>query len=74
MADTTATLQAKLLALSHGKVDIMQDQDTFKSTVQILREMAQVWDDLTDKERAASIELIAGKRQICLSRYMETYI
>lgn len=52
MAETTAQLQEKLKALTHGKVDIMLDADTFKNTTQILREMAGVWEEMTDMERA----------------------
>ena len=35
MAESTSQLQAKLKALTHGKVDIMLDADTFKSTTEI---------------------------------------
>ena len=63
MAESTATLQAKLKALTHGKVDIMLDADTFKSTTQILREMSQAWADMTDIERSSALELMGGKRQ-----------
>ena len=63
MAESTATLQAKLKALTHGKVDIMLDADTFKSTTQILREMAAAWEHMTDIERASALELMGGKRQ-----------
>lgn len=63
MAETTSQLQAKLNALTHGKVDIMLDADTFKSTTQILREMSEVWDEMTDIERAGALELMGGKRQ-----------
>ena len=52
MAESTSTLQAKLKALTHGKVDIMLDADTFKSTTQILREMSAVWEEMTDIEQA----------------------
>ena len=52
MAESTSQLQAKLKALTHGKVDIMVDDDTFKSTTQILREMSAAWQDMTDIERA----------------------
>lgn len=52
MAESTSQLQAKLKALTHGKVDIMLDADTFKSTTQILREMAGAWEYMTDIERA----------------------
>ena len=61
MAESTSTLQAKLLALTHGKVDIMLDEDTFKNTTQILREMSEAWEDMTDIERAAALELMGGR-------------
>ena len=63
MAESTSTLQAKLLALTHGKVDIMKDAETFKNTTQILREMSEAWEDMTDIERASALELMGGKRQ-----------
>lgn len=63
MAETTSTLQAKLLALSHGRVDVMKNADEFKSTTEILRELADAWEHMTDVEQAAAIELVAGKRQ-----------
>lgn len=63
MAESTSTLQEKLKALTHGKVDIMLDTETFKSTTQILREMSAAWDEMTDIERASALELMGGKRQ-----------
>ena len=71
MADTTSQLQKKLKALTDGKVDIMVDADNFKNTTEILREMSKAWEDMTDKEQAAALELLGGKRQAkqknCLS-------
>ena len=61
MATTTSQLQAKLLALTGGKVDIMLDKNTFKSSTQILREMAAAWEDMTDIQRASALELMGGK-------------
>ncbi len=63
MAETTSQLQAKLKALTDGKVDIMVDANSFKDTTQILREMAAEWENLTDVEQAAALELLGGKRQ-----------
>ena len=63
MATTTSQLQAKLLALTGGKVDIMLDANTFKNTTQILREMADAWDNMNDIQRASALELMGGKRQ-----------
>lgn len=63
MATSVSSLQEKLLALTHGKVNIMADATTFKNTTQILREMSTAWEDMTDIERAAALELMGGKRQ-----------
>jgi TP901 family phage tail tape measure protein len=63
MAETTSQLQAKILALTDGKVDIMADANNFKSTTQILREMSGEWENLTDVEQAAALDLLGGKRQ-----------
>lgn len=63
MANSVSSLQAKLLSLSHGKVNIMADKDTFKNTTEILREMSAAWQDMTDIERASALELMGGKRQ-----------
>lgn len=63
MAETTSQLQAKIKALTHGKVDVMFDENNFKNTTEILREMSQVWDEMTGKEQAAALELLGGKRQ-----------
>ena len=63
MATTTSQLQAKLLALTGGQVDIMLDENTFKNSTQILREMADAWEDMNDIQRASALELMGGKRQ-----------
>ena len=63
MVESTSTLQEKLKALTGGKVDIMLDADTFKNTTQILREMSEVWSDMSDIEQASALELMGGKRQ-----------
>lgn len=61
MADSVSKLRGELLSLTGGQVDIMSDEDTFKSTYQILKELSQVWDDLTDINRANILEKIGGK-------------
>ena len=62
MADSISKLREELLALTHGKVDIQLDEDSYKSTYDILKEMAGAWQDMTDMERAAATELMGGKR------------
>lgn len=61
MATSTAKLREELIALSG--VDIMLDNNTFKSTYQILEELSNKWKDLSDIQQASITELIAGKRQ-----------
>ena len=62
-ATSTAKLREQLLGLTGGKVDIMLNENTFKNTTQILREMAAVWSEMDDISRAGALELIGGKRQ-----------
>lgn len=61
MVESTAKLQEEILNLTG--VDIMKDKNTFKSTFDILDELAYKWQDLTDIQQASVTELIAGKRQ-----------
>lgn len=60
MADSVSELRGEILALTGNKVDIMIDDNTYKSTVQIVRELAAVWDDLSDTTRTNITELIGG--------------
>lgn len=61
MAESTATLRQELLALSG--VDIMLNENTFKSTYQIMDELSQKWESLSDIAQASITELVAGKHQ-----------
>ena len=44
-------------------VSIMSDADTYRSTYDILKDISLVWDNLTDKARAQTLESLFGKRQ-----------
>jgi TP901 family phage tail tape measure protein len=59
-ATSTSKLRGKIKALSG--VDILTDTGAYKSTYQILSEIANVWEDIDDMDQAALLELIAGKR------------
>lgn len=61
MVESTATLRAEIQALSG--VDIMLDKDNFKSTYQIMDELSQKWENLSDIQQATITELMAGKHQ-----------
>lgn len=62
MAESVSKLRQELLSLTGGKVDIMADDSTFKSTYQIMKELSAVWGDLTDITQANILEQIGGKR------------
>ena len=58
IADLTKT------AKSPGGISLFTDEtkQTYKSTVQILRDISEIYDDLSDKNQAQLLEALAGKR------------
>lgn len=62
MASSVSELRDELLQLTGGKVDIQIDEDNFKSTYQIMKELSEVWDSLTDITQANITEMVGGKR------------
>lgn len=61
MAESVSKLRNEIKALSG--VDIMLDDETFKTPYQMLIEIGKVWDNLTDVSQANITELLFGKRQ-----------
>lgn len=61
MASSVSELREDVEAIAG--VDIMANADgtQFKSTIDILRELAGVWDDLSDIDQANLTEMLAGK-------------
>jgi len=57
--DSLKTIKGDLYDLTG--VSVMEDADTYKSTYQILKEISEVWNSLTDKTRAEALELMFGK-------------
>lgn len=62
MASSVSKLRDEVLLLTKNKVDIMVDDENFKSTYEILREMSGVWQDIADVDQANLLELLGGKR------------
>lgn len=62
MASSVSELRDEILALTGNKVDIQIDENTFKSTYQILKELSGVWGELTDISQANILEMVGGKR------------
>ena len=60
MANSVSELRTQILDLTRNRVDIMESDDDFKSTYQIVKELAAVWKTLKETEQAAITELIGG--------------
>ena len=59
--ESVSKLQAKVKGLSG--VDILTDTGAYKDTYTIIKEIGQVWADMNDINRAALLELLAGKNR-----------
>lgn len=59
--ESVSKLQDKVKGLSG--VDILTDTGAYKDTYTIIKEIAQVWDKMNDIDRAALLELLAGKNR-----------
>lgn len=59
--ESVSKLQAKVKGLSG--VDILTDSGSYKDTYTIIKEIAEVWDQMNDIDRAALLELLAGKNR-----------
>ena len=58
-----------------GGISLFTDKDkkTFKSTYQLLKDISEIWDELSDKQQAQLLEKLAGENY-CLPENMETYL
>lgn len=67
MAESTSKLRDQIKALTNvtgkGGFDIMSDDDTFKSTYEIIQGIARVWGQMNNIDQAALLELISGKNR-----------
>lgn len=59
LCESTSKLREQIKALTG--VDIMIDDNTFKSTTDIVKELGKAWGNLSDSSQAATLELVAGK-------------
>lgn len=60
MANSVSELREEILSLTGNRVDIMLDDDSFKSTYQIIKELSEVWDSLSETTKSNITELIGG--------------
>lgn len=72
LASSTSKLREEIKGLTG--VDIMLDENTYKSTAQIIQEIGAVWDKLSDVSQAATLEKLAGKnRASTVAGLLENY-
>lgn len=61
VVESVSKLQAKVKGLTG--VDILTDTGAYKDTYTIIKEIAQVWEDMSDIDQAALLEMLAGKNR-----------
>ena len=59
--ESVSKLQAKIKGLTG--VNILNDAGGYKDTYTIIKEIAEVWNELSDINKAATLELLAGKNR-----------
>lgn len=72
LASSTSKLREEVMALSG--VDIMKNENEYKSTAEIIKEIGAVYGDMTDVSQAALLEKLAGKtRASTVAGLLENY-
>ena len=61
-ADITK-IQQQIYELTGNKVNIFEDEDTLKSTYQMILEIGEVFDSLSDRQQADLLETMFGKQR-----------
>ena len=51
--ESISKIQTQILNLTHGNVNIFEKDGSFKSTYEIMKEIAAIYDHLTDTEQAS---------------------
>lgn len=65
MIESVNKIQTQILNLTHNKVNIFEaDNETLKSTYDIIQEIGKVYDTLSDKDQADLLEIMAGKQRM----------
>lgn len=61
--ENLSQMQGKVLNLTHGKVNIFDNNGDFESTYKITKGIADIYDDLSSTDKADLLETIAGKNR-----------
>ena len=61
--ESISKIQTQILNTTHGKVNIFGDNNEFRATYDIIKDIAEVYSTLTSTEQASLLETIAGKQR-----------
>ena len=61
--ENISKMQGQILNLTGGKVNIFDGAGEFRSTYEIMKDISEVWDNLTSTAQADLLETIAGKHR-----------
>lgn len=61
--ETLSDYRDLVMGLTHNKVNILDDNDNYKSTFQILKEISNVWQDMNSMEQSSLMKALFGVRQ-----------
>ena len=59
--ESISSMQTKILNMTSGKVNIFEDDGSFRSTYDIMKDISEIYYDLSDVDKANLLETIAGK-------------
>lgn len=61
--ESISKIQTQILNLTGGKVNIFNDDGSFKSTYEIMQGISKVWTEISQTNQAELLEIIAGKQR-----------
>lgn len=61
--ESISKMQTQILNLTHGKVNIFDNEGNFRNIYNIMKDIADVYDELKSTEQADLLETIAGKQR-----------
>lgn len=61
--DSISKIQTQILNLTHGKVNIFDDEGNFRNIYDVMADISKIYNELSDTDRASLLEIIAGKNR-----------
>lgn len=61
--NSISKVQTQILNLTHGKVNIFNENDDFRNYYEIIKEISEIYDSLKSTDQAALMEVLFGKQR-----------